>query len=331
MDKEIYTDTIEAYLLNKLDIEDKIAFRQVIEKDPILKSELQFQGQIIEAIQMSRKTELKARLNAIQIQQSPFQQLPRFVWFVGTSILVGALLIAVFFPYEQTNKQLTIQSSPLNNKSKPLVIKDKAPKTTEGKSRVDESAIQEKETQPKPSVNYPKQRENSMYTAQPTSTTELDDAQNSSELSTLNQKTNHNLATHLPYRYDSKANKSKRFMSKIDNILESQKDTYAFEADDEEDVKGIFDGTNEANLEEIAQRNILSYQYYNDQLFLYNYQGSYKVIRTFIDKQERHFLHYEGRFYELKTPQIEKRELRSVNDSTLINNLQQLVSKLYGK
>ena len=70
MDNDFYTDKIEAYLLNKLDLEDKIAFRQVFEKDPILKSELQFQEQIIEAIQTNRKMELKARLDAIQIPQS---------------------------------------------------------------------------------------------------------------------------------------------------------------------------------------------------------------------------------------------------------------------
>ena len=159
----------------------------------------------------------------------------------------------------------------------------------------------------------------------------VEDVLDQNNISSNSPKTDITLAMDRPYLLDTKVDKPKRFMSKIDNILDAQKDTYAFDMEDEGDVKGIFDGTNEVNLEEIAQRNTLSYQYYNGQLFLYNYHGSYKIIRTDMDNVEKHFLYYDGRFYELKTPQIEKRELSLIKDQNLIEHLQQLVVKLYGK
>ena len=46
-----------------------------------------------------------------------------------------------------------------------------------------------------------------------------------------------NLAMDRPYLFDSRINKTRRFMSKVDNILDAQKDTYAFDVEDEGDIK----------------------------------------------------------------------------------------------
>lgn len=318
MDKEIYTEQIEAYLLNKLDTEDKIAFRQLIEKDPILKNELQFQEEIIEAIRLNRKLELKARLNAIQVNQSPLSQLPRITWIGTATLAVGLLLGVVILGTDL----FEISSPDIQNppKAKTNLTQKQAPSASELSQKDNTTVI----TSPELSSDHPTN----------TATNSLDqalDQENSDTSISSVPVAKQELITQDTYTYDLKINKPRRFMSKVDNILGAQKEIYAIDPEDEEDVKGIFDGTNEANLEEIAHRNQLSYQYYNEELFLYNYQGSYKIIRIYIKEEERHFLYYQNQYYELNTNQVEKKELRAISNSDLIELLNLARAKFYDK
>ncbi|MDX2302486.1 MAG: hypothetical protein NW226_06775 [Microscillaceae bacterium] len=318
MDKEIYTEQIEAYLLNKLDAEDKIAFRQLIEKDPILKNELQFQEEIIEAIRLNRKLELKARLNAIQVNQSPLSQLSRITW-IGTATLAMGLLLGVVILRADL---FEISSSDIQNPPKAKInLKQKQAPSVSELSQKDNTTAS---TSPELSSDHPTN----------TATNSLDQALDQENLDTSISSVpvaKQELISQDTYTYDLKINKPRRFMSKVDNILGAQKEIYAIDPEDEEGVKGIFDGTNEANLEEIAHRNQLSYQYYNEELFLYNYQGSYKIIRIYIKEEERHFLYYQNQYYELNTNQVEKKELRAISNSDLIELLNLARAKFYDK
>ncbi len=64
---EFDIEKIEAYLLNRLEPEEKTAFEKAMNQDPVLAQEVTIQKDAIQAIQQLRKAELKARLNAIEI------------------------------------------------------------------------------------------------------------------------------------------------------------------------------------------------------------------------------------------------------------------------
>ncbi len=64
---EFDIEKIEAYLLNRLEPEEKTAFEKAMNQDPVLAQEVTIQKDAIQAIQQVRKAELKARLNAIEI------------------------------------------------------------------------------------------------------------------------------------------------------------------------------------------------------------------------------------------------------------------------
>ncbi|WP_027000181.1 hypothetical protein [Eisenibacter elegans] len=68
----------------------------------------------------------------------------------------------------------------------------------------------------------------------------------------------------------------------------------------------------------------LSYQYYNNRLFLYNNTSRGIMYSLDINGENRKFLYYEGDFYELNSHQVEKTEALQVSDSLILKQLLQL-------
>lgn len=68
LSNEQYSEQIEAYLKGELSPENASVLENEIAKNPILSNEVDLQKSIIETIKESRKAELKARLNNIDVQ-----------------------------------------------------------------------------------------------------------------------------------------------------------------------------------------------------------------------------------------------------------------------
>ncbi|OJJ20140.1 hypothetical protein BKI52_16850 [marine bacterium AO1-C] len=88
MNKYFYSDKIEAYILNNLPESERIAFEELIEQDPILKSELALQKETIGSLQEQRKAQLKQRLNNIKVEPVSYS-LSRI------TLLESALLVSI--------------------------------------------------------------------------------------------------------------------------------------------------------------------------------------------------------------------------------------------
>jgi hypothetical protein len=64
---EFDQEFMEKYLLDKLSPSEKQYYEEQLSGDPLLRSELDFQKEVFQIIQLIRKSELKERLNRIEI------------------------------------------------------------------------------------------------------------------------------------------------------------------------------------------------------------------------------------------------------------------------
>lgn len=130
MAKNTYKELIESYLENKMNEVELAEFENQLMHDPLLKSELDFQKDIINSIKNYRKAEIKARLNHIKVGPSPayFNLLK-----IAASVSVTSLLVWGGYNYFQTEEDpeiarveiafdnaLTSQSQPLPDIPEPL-------------------------------------------------------------------------------------------------------------------------------------------------------------------------------------------------------------------
>jgi len=123
------------------------------------------------------------------------------------------------------------------------------------------------------------------------------------------------------------ASVNKGEIGKIGNIIPKQSAEIAYSTRETDNDLSVFDGKNEASLESIFERNKLSYQYYNNKLFLYNNGLRGKEINYEKDGINRHFLFYESEFYEFFDNQYDKADLKLITDSNLIYELKLLLSE----
>jgi len=118
MNKYFYSDKIEAYILNNLPESERIAFEELIEQDPILKSELAQQRETIGSLQEQRKAQLKQRLNDIKVEPVSFS-LSR-ITLLESALLVSiiATTVTLFALLYSTKSNLTAeQIAPSNYRS----------------------------------------------------------------------------------------------------------------------------------------------------------------------------------------------------------------------
>jgi hypothetical protein len=85
-------DLIEAYLKGELSGADKAAFEAQLEQDPLFKSEIDLQGDIISSLKTYRKNQLKARLNNIDVSSATLIS-------ASAAKIVASLVIAAFIGY----------------------------------------------------------------------------------------------------------------------------------------------------------------------------------------------------------------------------------------
>ncbi len=102
---EFDKETIEAYLLDRLEPDQKIAFETAMSRDPLLAREVSVEQDTLQAIRQYRKAELKARLDAIEIPKSQWKDAGK----IAASILLLSILgigAYVLIPSAPENEKL---------------------------------------------------------------------------------------------------------------------------------------------------------------------------------------------------------------------------------
>lgn len=106
MNQEYYTpEKIEAYLTDNLSSSEKAAFERGLEKDPLLKNEVSLQKDILTSIGEVRKAQLKARLNAIDVNST--SGWPAVTWIAAASVSALIATGVYFYSTKETEQKAT--------------------------------------------------------------------------------------------------------------------------------------------------------------------------------------------------------------------------------
>jgi len=90
-------ELIDDYLSNRLNGSEKEAFEKQLENDPSLKSDLDFQKQIIEGIRTARATELKAMLSKVPVGGTTISMDFSVVKMAAGIVAAGVVGAAIYF------------------------------------------------------------------------------------------------------------------------------------------------------------------------------------------------------------------------------------------
>lgn len=101
-------ELIDDYLTNRLNETQKETFEQQVANDPALKTDVEFQRQVIESVKNARAAELKSMLNKVPISATrEFTTLK-----VAAGIVGGALLIGSIYMFNDTEPSQPIITEP---------------------------------------------------------------------------------------------------------------------------------------------------------------------------------------------------------------------------
>jgi len=282
-----YSEQVDLYLKGKLSDSERIAFEKKIQQDPLLQSEMKLQQEIHQAISETRRAGLKARLDQVPIEQTP--------WFIGstfkTAAVVSALVVtsvATYLAFTPTDSEISYEidiveegfesSAPEAGLEapKPQALPEQQPKIA------NTSPVAEEATVPRPAIT--KKEELVIPTVQRPSVT--------SDFSE-------------------------------DPI---QLDYSDFEAPQKQALQNNTVNDANIAVEWIVDTDhTFHYQFYDDKLFLHgNFEADpYKVIAFNAKSVRRLFLEHAGQFYQLQE-QKEIAPLVPIEDTVLVKELRGL-------
>ncbi len=322
MDKYYYSEKLNDYLLDKLSESEKNLFEQLLDKDPILKQDCQLQKEIVEGIHQFRKDQLKARFNRIDVTDTPSFYMPQWakVSSIAASLLAGAMAVYLYVPVSipETQKKAYTQEEKLDTDLASETIhtneKDLYQNTLENQEK---EKLAENTTS---SLDAGEKTEKPIQIAPTNKETEVAQTQTRANIPKRQKAV---IATKTGYQKVNFA-KNNLKISKISTIRSVKKQNIASNwlNKEVEEVKGVFDGSEEANLENISIQNKLSYQYYDEEVFFYNhYDKNAKVIQVELDGEQKRYFYHDAQFYEIKPNQIERTEAAQVQDPDIISKL----------
>ncbi len=331
-----YSEKLDAFLKGQLSEQDTQNFNEVLDTDPLLKNEASLQKDIYEALCEARKSDLKARLNKINIEPyTPFYTLPRTALFGTLAIATLLTGFLVYFDISKNEKFVpktqdknivvlppAITPSPTITDNNPISHKEDEEFAIVSPIIVNTNLIKEEIDL----VEIEKQVEEKVKAFEP-------------EIVNLRLKnipkkepTIKNISPTIIVSESETHNLDKAPQAKVKNlraIKNNKKEnlTLAYQERGSDDDLGIFDGKNEPSLETMAEKNKLSYQYYNGKLFLIDPNVKGKEIHFSYKGKIRHFLLYEQEYFEFFDDRYEKTELQIVKESDLIDLLNKEIKK----
>jgi hypothetical protein len=280
---------IEAYLRNELSPLEKKSFENEMGTNPHLAEEVAFQSDLIQAIQMNRKAELKARLQNVKV--SPLQSSKMYInvaaIVTGISLLsVGAYYYITRNVQETTQKETVTITQPVTSPSN---------STTLATAQTNTSTVATKATNNQSIAN--------------TASTQTKTNKNNSYTSSNQEIKNHNTSE----------------LQEADMMEEHNVDFSASELNvptinDKESTKG--NRVQNIDIKEIKDTNV-GYTYYNNQLYLYGDFGNnpYELVEL-NNKQKKHlYIAMNDHFYELHQGKSTFTKFVAITDKAIIQQL----------
>jgi hypothetical protein len=131
-------ELIDDYLTNKLSDSQRELFEQQMASDPSLKSDVEFQRQIIESVKSARAAELKSMLNNIPV--SPFKGFTTLK--IAAGVVTGALFVSAIYWFGNSDQEKPVIAEPIDSIS--VVTEDPSPAAEDEAKTTNTPAKEEK-------------------------------------------------------------------------------------------------------------------------------------------------------------------------------------------
>ncbi len=292
-----HIEQIERYLEGNMSGEELQAFDKLLDKDPMLKSEFQLQEDIISAIKDSRKAELKARLDNINV--GAYNTGISAAKIVLTGAITAAIGLGIYF-YSQESTE----NSPSQVQEQPILEDTNAFIQPEENGAVSPTQIEQLD---EPILAHNAATEDIVIK-------EKEDENIKAEAATTVVATPE-VTPPTPIEafedVEGMALEIKTPSNKLEESLASTEVT-AVEIENEED-----------------HGNSFHYKFYNNKLYLYGDFKNipYELIELNTVSGKSVYLYYKGSFYYLESNQMEISPLNQIKDQNLIGELEGLRKK----
>lgn len=291
--KEKFFDTeiIESYLTGKMSGGEKSLFESAMMQDPLLRSEVALQKDVVSALSDFRKAELKARLNKIDVGAANNS-------FVNGKIAAGICLLALlgagtFYVFSSEKEEI----------QQIAVVEEKADmQKPEPETQGIEEIVIEEPVQSESKKNVVlKQSTTKSYSVKP-----LDKKEDQEEIEVTPEVV---LPRVLPVSNDAgdlsgTVNVPKGDVTSSTSAISSKPAVYC----------------------EKGNRKDFHYKYFNNKLYLYGdfNEDLVEFLELNSNKRKNVYLHYNKNYYLLNQNQIERAPLVKINDTEVIKQLEAL-------
>jgi hypothetical protein len=278
---------IELYLSDRLEAGEREQFEAQLEADPQLRAEVSFQSDVIRGLQAYRKTELKARLNAIDVSTTPWWQsaLPGTAvkWIAGVALMGTAGFI--LWPFAETTPEEMATAITIDTPQQESIVVWNMPLETQ--------------TESKPSDGKGLMKADSE---------EVAEIQNQSEERNTESRADFDPEVYVPEAGEGSSEEAFRpqELERPENTEEE-----ALEEQAPIDVEWVDDRTRK-----------LSYRYYSGKLYLYGDFGDhpYEILEINASTGRNIFLYHKQTYYTIRVSD-RMQGLEPITDQDLMKEL----------
>lgn len=287
-----YIEQIEQYLEGTMSGAELETFERLLDNDPALQSEFQLQQDIVNAIKETRKAELKARLDNVNV--SAYNGGISGTKIILTGALTAAIGLGIYF-YTQDE----------------AVVADKIDLTQEEIITSEEETIfVQPEIIPAPSIDANKTDEivaHNVIKEKEATVSIQEDEKN--EATTAITKINPPLPASFEEGADNTSTELNTPKNKLSEAAAASAEVTAVEIENKEDNSHNF-----------------HYKFYNNKLYLYGDFKNipYELIELNTVSGKSLYLYYKESFYYLEPNQMEISPLNQIKDENLVSELDSL-------
>ncbi|MCU0431249.1 MAG: hypothetical protein MUF42_14895 [Cytophagaceae bacterium] len=292
------TQKIEAYLTGDLSEVETLSFEKAMSSDPSLKAEVDFQRDVIDSLKDYRKAQLKARLNNLDVSAASSSGSKLMTYAASVLAVAGIGAAALYFtssndqPTQKENiSQVTVES--------------------------ENSEVQYSEQNTQPAVQSDNSDSDNTDASADKKEKDRKKKSNAADNSTKPTNTPSNELT-KPVEPDFNMPGDK--FAKADDFTGNTADVPSGEIS-KGAVKSL-KGVEEVTIVDSNPKD-LSYQYVNNELYLYGDFNSrpYELIEYNSNKSPRLFIKFDGVIYELKNNTSKPTPMTPVSDNKLLEQI----------
>ncbi len=283
-----YEENIEAYLTGKLNASDKLAMEAGISNDPLLKSEVDLQSDIIESLKTHRKIQLKNRLNNINVTASSSTGVSSAVKIAASLITVGMIGAGVYYMsvFSGQDKETDSVSVVINDNIIVPQLKTDEIKVEKGNEVVVTQIVENETTTTKGNATTSKSKNDLLAKDAPQA-----NVPSGIIADTESDRANRDLTINVPTGEIGESNVGKT--DKVDVTVQDR------------------------------NKKDFSYQHFNNKLFLYGdfNEQPYNLVEINSPKSKQLYMYFDGKYYELKSNQTKVTRLKEVKDASILKHL----------